>query len=252
MGAYGSACARIYNQEWTGFVNRVAPSILTFYESGPASEASRAVLDLGCGTGQLAHYCLERGYRVTGLDLSPDMLHYARENNQAAIDSGQATFVQGDLAAFTLDHAVDLVTSTFDTLNHLDDLSALASCFRSVAAVLAQDGVVIFDLNTRTGLRRWNGIQVQDTEQALIVSRGIYDGQSDRAWVKISGCVRMADGHYERVDETAFNTVFALDAVLQQLRETGFQRSYCARMDDLATPIEHPEDEGRVFVVGRR
>jgi SAM-dependent methyltransferase len=252
MGAYGSAFARIYNQEWTGFVQRVAPAIRAFYESAPAGEANRELLDLGCGTGQLARYFLERGYRVTGLDLSPDMLRFARENNQDFIDAGRATFVQGNAAAFTPDHAVGLVTSTFDTLNHLEDLSALAGCFRSVAGVLARDGVFIFDLNTRTGLRRWNGIQIQDTEQAMIVNRGIYDGTSNRAYVKISGFVRMPDGHYERFDETAFNTVFALNAVLEQLRETGFQRAYCARIDDLAAPIEHPEHEGRVFVVARR
>lgn len=251
MGAYGSAFARIYNQEWTGFVNRVAPYILTFYESGPAGEASREVLDLGCGTGQLAHYCLERGYRVTGLDLSADMLHYARDNNRRYVDSGQAAFVQGNAAQFTLDHPVGLVTSTFDTLNHLEDLSSLASCFRSVAAVLAKDGVFIFDLHTRTGLSRWNSIQVQDTEQAMIVNRGIYDGQSERAYVKISGFVRTPDGHYERFDETAFNTVFDLGAVLEQLQDTGFRRAYLARVEDLTTPIENPEEKSRVFVVGR-
>jgi SAM-dependent methyltransferase len=250
MGAYGSAFARIYNQEWTGFVNRIAPLIVEFYERLPPSRASKEMLDLGCGTGQLAHYCLERGYRVTGLDLSPDMLHYARDNNRSYIDSGQARFIQGDLAEFTLDHPVGLVTSTFDTLNHLEDLTALASCFRSVAAIL--DGLFIFDLNTRAGLARWNSIGVQDTEEALIVRRGIYDGQSDRAFVKISGFVRMPEGPYERFDETAFNTVFALDAVQQQLWEAGFQRAYCARVEELARPIENPEDESRVFVVARR
>jgi SAM-dependent methyltransferase len=250
--AYGGAFARIYNLEWTGFANRVAPYILDHYESILPSEASREVLDLGCGTGQLAHYFLERGYRVTGLDLSADMLRYARENNQNFIDSGQATFMHGNAAEFSLDHAVGLVACTFDMLNHLEDMSALARCFRSVAAVLARDGVFIFDLNTRTGLRRWNSIQVQDTEQAMIVNRGIYDEQSDRAYVRISGFVRTPEGQYERFEETAFNTVFELDAVREQLRDAGFERAHFARVEDLATPIENPEEESRVFVVARR
>jgi SAM-dependent methyltransferase len=147
---------------------------------------------------------------------------------------------------------VGLVTSTFDTLNHLESLSALASCFRSVAAVLAKGGVFIFDLNTRVGLRRWNSIQIQDTEEAMIVNRGTYDGQSDRAYVKISGFVRTPDGHYERFDETAFNTVFDLDCVQKELLNTGFESAYFAQVEDLTTPIDDPEEEGRVFVVGRR
>jgi hypothetical protein len=131
-------------------------------------------------------------------------------------------------------------------------MTALASCFRSVAAVLVKYGVFIFDLNTRLGLTRWNSIQVVDTEKAMIVNRGIYDGQSGRAYAKISGFVRMPEGQYERFDETAFNTVFACDAVQRQLRATGFQTAYCARVEDLTTPVESPEEEDRVFVVGRR
>ena len=86
----------------------------------------------------------------------------------------------------------------------------------------------------------------------MIVNRGIYDGQSDRAYVKISGFVRTPEGQFERFDETAFNTVFELDVVQKQLREAGFQRAYCARIEALGTPIENPEGESRVFVVGRR
>jgi SAM-dependent methyltransferase len=180
------------------------------------------------------------------------MLYYAQENTRRYLDSGQAKLVQGDASEFTLDHMVGLVTSTFDTLNHLESLSALASCFRSVAAVLAKGGVFIFDLNTRVGLRRWNSIQIQDTEEAMIVNRGTYDGQSDRAYVKISGFVRTPDGHYERFDETAFNTVFDLDCVQKELLNTGFESAYFAQVEDLTTPIDDPEEEGRVFVVGRR
>jgi SAM-dependent methyltransferase len=44
---------------------------------------------------------------------------------------------------------------------------------------------------TRRGLRRWNGISVDDTDDAMfVVNRGIYDGQADRAWARITGFVR--------------------------------------------------------------
>jgi hypothetical protein len=91
----------------------------------------------------------------------------------------------------------------------------------------------------------------QDTAEAMIVRRGIYDGQSDRAYAKISGFVQTQEGHFERFDETAINTVFELDAVHEQLREAGFRSTYFARADDLATPIENPENETRVFAVAR-
>ena len=44
-------------------------------------------------------------------------------------------------------------------------------------------GVFIFDLNTRAGLLRWNNISVDDSEEAMIVTRGYYSGQGSRATV---------------------------------------------------------------------
>ena len=41
------------------------------------------VLDLGCGTGDLAILCAKRGDRVTGIDASPTMLDVARQRVEA-------------------------------------------------------------------------------------------------------------------------------------------------------------------------
>ena len=252
MQAYGPAFARIYQQRWSGFAQQVAPLIFDFYTGTRVGGANRAVLDLGCGTGHLARYFLERGCRVTGLDLSAAMLEYARENTEPYIDSGQARFEQVDIARFAMADEFGLVVSTYDALNHLADFDALQSCFRSVYPLLVDDGWFIFDLNTRLGLRRWNNLTVEELEDAIIITRGIYDGQGDRAWTRISGCMRVAGGKYERFEEAAFNSVFDLAAVQRALTEVGWERVYCAKASDLATPLEEPEREGRVFVVAQK
>ncbi|MGH2605416.1 MAG: class I SAM-dependent methyltransferase, partial [Anaerolineales bacterium] len=74
MQAYGTAFARVYNLRWSGFARQVAPAIESYYAATAGGKERRSVLDLGCGTGQLAVYFLERGYRVVGIDLSPAML----------------------------------------------------------------------------------------------------------------------------------------------------------------------------------
>jgi hypothetical protein len=105
-------------------------------------------------------------------------------------------------------------------------------------------------LNTRSGLRRWNGIQVDESsEDALIVNRGIYDGQGDKAWTRISGFFRMPNGLYERFEETVFNTVFAMETVRQALLDVGWRNVHFARIEDLSTPLVEPENGGRVFIV---
>jgi SAM-dependent methyltransferase len=252
MQAYGRAFARVYNKRWTGFAHRVAPLIAEFYASTAPGKASRPVLDLCCGTGQLALYLLEHGYQVTGIDLSEHMLQYARENASAYVESGQARFVQADAAGFALDQQFGLVVSTFDALNHLDSQESLETCFRSVFDVLVEGGFFVFDLNTRAGLMRWNNIGVDDSEEAMIVTRGMYDGQGNRAYTRVSGFIRAPSGQYDRFEETVYNTVFDMARVRDALLQTGWRDVHFARYEALDGPITEPENEDRVFFVAHK
>ncbi|MBX3010878.1 MAG: class I SAM-dependent methyltransferase [Caldilineaceae bacterium] len=249
--AYGPGFAQVYNRRWTGFAQRIAPFLFDFYTRTPVAHTHQTVLDLCCGTGQIARYFLERGYQVVGLDLSAPMLALAQENTQPYLDSGQVRFVQADATDFSLDEQFGLVLATFDALNHLPDLPALRQCFACVAAVCA--GYFIFDLNTRIGLRRWNNIEVDDRDEDMtIVNHGIYDVSSERAWMKVTGFIRNAAGLYERFEQTAYNTLFAMHEVRAALLETGWQTVYFARFQDLTTPLADPETEARVFVVAHQ
>jgi len=252
MQAYGRAFAHVYNKRWTGFVHRVAPLLLEFYANTASGEAKHPILDLCCGTGQLALHFLEQGFHVTGIDLSEHMLQYARENASAYVESEQALFVQADASDFSLDRQFGLVASTFDALNHLESEEALRGCFRSVFAVLSEGGYFVFDLNTRDGLMRWNNIHIDDGEEAMIVTRGIYDGQGSRAYTRVSGFIRAANGQYDRFEETVYNSVFDMAWVRGALLQAGWRDVHFARLEALAVPIPEPEKESRVFFVARK
>lgn len=257
MQAYGPAFAHVYNQRWGGFARQAAPHLLAYYAATPAGQARRPVLDLCCGTGHLAAALLEAGYSVTGLDLSPAMLHLAAANTAAYTATGQARFVLRDAADFALPEPVGLVVSTYDALNHLPDLPTLRRCFACVAQALEPGGSFIFDLNTRRGLLdQWNGLHLTDGDELVLLQRGLFPAEGDRAWTKLSGFVRQPDGRYERFDETVFNTAFPIAAVLAALAETGFDHAaappYAARLAALTTPLPDPEQEARVFLVARR
>jgi len=250
MQGYGEVFARVYNLRWGGFAQRIAPALIAFYGNTEPGQQKKPVLDLCCGTGQLAVAFLEQNFHVTGIDLSEYMLKYARENAASYIEAGQAYFMQGDATDFTLDEPVGLTVSTYDALNHLDDEDALRRCFQCVAAVT--EGYFIFDLNTRLGLKRWNGMMLSDTEEVFLMNKGIYEVGMEKAWTAISGFLRNADGLYERFEETTFNTVFDMARVKKLLLETGWNAVYYARIDDLTLPIEDPEQEQRVFFVAQK
>lgn len=251
MQAYGWGFARIYNRKWTGFAGQVAPVIRRYYETKFPGAANRSVLDLCCGTGQLVRDFLDHGYRAVGIDLSEAMLEFARDNNREYVEAGRAEFIHSDASDFRLEERFGLVVSTFDALNHLENETALKDCFR--CAYAAGTGLFVFDLNTRSGLRRWNSIHVDDgSDDILLMMRGIYDGSGDRAWTMITGFIREPNGLYDRCDELTFNTVFDLQRVKALLLETGWKAVHFARILDLETPLPDPEAEGRVFIVAGR
>lgn len=252
MQAYNASFARIYNLRWNSFALNAAPRLRAFYETTLTGQQNHRLLDLCCGTGQLALHFLDAGYHVTGLDLSEAMLDYARSSAAAYIMTGQARFVQGDAAKFELDEQVGLVVSTFDALNHLPDFPALKGCFQSVYPLLVEGGLFIFDLNTPLGLRRWTNISIEDSPELMLVTRAFYDEINRRAHMHISGFAAIGDGLYERFEETAYETAFELTAVSEALRETGFRNVRCARLQDLNAPVTEPEQESRIFFIAEK
>lgn len=67
-GCYDRLTADVDYGKWADYVER---------HFRRAQRPVRSVAELGCGTGSLTKLLAERGYRMTAVDLSPDMLAVA-------------------------------------------------------------------------------------------------------------------------------------------------------------------------------
>ncbi len=108
----------------------------------------RRVLDLGCGTCTHVHELARYGYEVYGLDLSRDMLYYARSRGRLILGSG----ICGDMRClpFRTDF-FDVCTCLFDTFRHLISRSDVVSHLREVWRVLRVGGLYIIDVANPRG-----------------------------------------------------------------------------------------------------
>jgi ubiquinone/menaquinone biosynthesis methyltransferase len=89
---------------------------------------SPMVLDLACGTGDIALAAAARGARVVGLDITHRMLQLAARKPQP---SGRASFVTGDMMALPFpDTAFDVITTGYGLRNVPDLRGALAEVHR--------------------------------------------------------------------------------------------------------------------------
>ncbi|MEM8722527.1 MAG: class I SAM-dependent methyltransferase [Cyanobacteria bacterium P01_G01_bin.39] len=111
------------------------------------------ILDLCCGTGQLTEKVLSKGYQVTGLDGSENMLNYARKN------APQGRFILDDARTFTGLSSFDAVYCSDYTLNHMMNVEDLKSVFNSVFNTLKKDGLFVFGLGLE---KRFSNIDVDD------------------------------------------------------------------------------------------
>jgi SAM-dependent methyltransferase len=235
--------------DYPRFSERMAtllPPILKKFGAEP-----RRVLDVACGEGTFAVAMAGRGYGVTGVDNSADMLRLARER---ARDAGcEIEFVQQDMRALSVGAAYDLATSWFDSLNYLLKMDDLRACFSGVHRALKPGGLFIFDMNTVYGLgvvwQRRPCEVCQDTGEFLEIHRKAYDFETNVATMKITGFLKTGET-WVRVDEEHRERGYSLGEIHAALRSCGF--------DVLAT-WDNPEDmsdpkpeSGRVWVVARR
>jgi SAM-dependent methyltransferase len=99
------------------------------------------VLDVGCGTGQLAAAIAAEGFDVFGVDLSASMVAKARERGLAGTYAGVTT------ALPFADNAFDLAL-TVATLHHLETRERVAATVNEMARVVKRGGfVVLWDHN---------------------------------------------------------------------------------------------------------
>jgi SAM-dependent methyltransferase len=143
--------AWFYSRGWGTEYHRQALGVLEKLLLAGAPAGAR-LLDVCCGTGDLARTLSERGYRVTGLDSSEPMLGFARRNAPAA------RFVLADAREFRLAGVFHGAVSTFDSLNHVLTVEELERVFRNVHGALVKGGVWVFDLNMAESFRTlWVG-----------------------------------------------------------------------------------------------
>ncbi len=114
---------------------------------GEFRPATKSVLELGCGTGAVLAG-LGSGLSLTGLDLSPEMLAYAKRRCPSA------RLYQADMSTFHRPEQFDVVLCVFDTLNHVTTFEGWLATFERVHAHLVEGGLFIFDVNTLGRLRQ--------------------------------------------------------------------------------------------------
>jgi SAM-dependent methyltransferase len=111
----------------------------SFYNNIIQKHHKEKVLEIGCGSGNLANRLINDQIDYTGLDLSSDMIALCKKRNPIGY------FIHGDVTNFKLDTKVDIALITGRTTSYLLTNTDVTNALKSISYNLNKDGVLCFD-----------------------------------------------------------------------------------------------------------
>ena len=138
----------------------------------------RTVADLACGTGSATRILAQRGYQVTAVDLSEDMLTEAMDKCADLPDL--PVFAHQNLAELRLPRGVDMAVCFLDSLDYILDPGDCEMAIKRTYKALNPGGIFIFDVNTPEKLRAMDGqVFLDEDDYVFCVWRGEFDEQTN-------------------------------------------------------------------------
>ena len=169
--------------------------VFEIYEKKP-----KLVLDLACGTGSLTVELDKRGYDMTGIDLSPEMLAVA----SAKKTKGDILWLNQSMQGFELYGTVDAIICCYDSLNYIPGEENIKKCFDLAHNYLNPGGLFIFDVNSRY---KFENIYAKNN--FILENKNIFCSWQNNYSKKNKICdfyinlfVMQSDGKYKRYYET--------------------------------------------------
>ena len=152
--------------------------------------ATKRVLDAGCGPGRHAKMLVARGARVTGIDISEEMVRLAREHCGSSAEFYQADFERARFKPASF----DLIIASLSLMYSRD----LGPVFRNFGRWLRPRGRLVFSVYHP--LRFFQKVADFDFSK------------SRKVWIHLEGC-----------DVTVFNYYHPLEKYFDAARRHGFQ-----------------------------
>ena len=229
--------------EWADFIEKI---IEREYTDGKPS----LVLDLGSGTGKMTVELARRGYDMTGVDYSVEMLDIARNSAYEAGVGDKILWLNQDMREFELYGTVDVTVSCLDCINHLTDKHSLSKCFDLVHNYLNPDGLFIFDINGKhkfESIYADNAYVIEDGEN-FCTWQNCYNRRSGLCDFYITVFRELCDGRYERYDEVQREKMYTLRTIKNTLAACEFE--FVGAYSDFEF-TEASDSDDRIYVVAR-
>lgn len=191
---------------------------------GKYGKNTESVLDLGCGTGAMTFELFRRGFDMTAVDISPDMLSVARDRAEKE-GADSILWLCQDMREFELYGTVNAVVCCLDGVNHLTGTGDLDKCFSLVHNYLDPDGLFIFDVNTPHKFLNFYGNNDYILEDAGVMCcwQNDFDKKHGICDFYLTVFEETEDGKWERTDAVQREKCYTKERLTKSLTRNGFE-----------------------------
>ncbi|KAB2338624.1 methyltransferase domain-containing protein [Cytobacillus depressus] len=208
------------------------------------------LLDLGCGTAELSIKLAEKGFQVTGVDLSEDMLTVAQTKaNEKGLD---LLFFQQNMAELNGLGSFDIIGIFCDSLNYLQLEEDVLNTFQRVYHHLDDHGLFIFDVHSvfkmeEIFMNQTFAVNDDDISYIWHCFEGEYPNsvEHDLSFFVLDKESDM----YSRYDELHLQRTYPVDVYKKWLHESGFEVVEVTADFEAQPPQEQSE---RIFFICRK
>lgn len=197
-----------------------------FYDSFLTKNNIKDIVEIGCGTGNLAKRFVAKNYTYLGVDLSQNMLDIAAKKVPSA------NFQQGNVCELAIKRKFDSVLITGRTISYLLTNKSIKDAFRNIYLGLNSGGVLIFDAIDATALFK-DFIEPKTDELAVDFNKSEYKRISKSTVNLASGWTwdwessyfkKDENGHFQNIgDDFATLRAFTKDEIILFLNYSGFE-----------------------------
>lgn len=223
MSAYGDF-AEIYDLLMDDFD---APAWANYYLQliARAGVQPRTMCDCACGTGALTIPFSRHGIRVTGVDLSEEMLEQAARKAREA-GSAQIVFVHQDMCRLNLPRPVDALVCGCDGVNYLLTQERLRAFFSAVHRAIRPGGVLAFDISSGYKLEKvlGDGFFGEERDEVAYLWSNQYDPERRTVTMDLTFFRKEASGLYRRFSERHVQRAHRIDELAALLKQVGFSQ----------------------------
>jgi SAM-dependent methyltransferase len=180
----------------------------------------KLILDLACGSGIPSILLAQKGYKIIGVDSSPEMLKIFRSKIQNK--NLDIILYEADMRNFQLPVKVDACVSFYDSINYLLSDEDLRQCFKSVAQALKSSGIFAFDVNTVFCLEHfWDNKETpRSTSEIYTIWKNTYDQYQRISTLELTVYTKKGDVFKEIHRERGYYP----EEIEKALRDAGFNK----------------------------